>query len=89
MAHKKGQGSTTNGRDSNSQRLGVKKYDGEVVKAGNIIIRQNGTPIHPGLNVGKGKDDTLFALTAGKVKFGWRKGKHCVNVLPEVAEAVN
>lgn len=89
MAHKKGQGSTTNGRDSNAQRLGVKKYDGEIVRAGNIIIRQRGTPIHPGLNVGKGKDDTLFALTDGSVKFGWRKGKHCVHVMAVVAEAVN
>lgn len=81
MAHKKGQGSTTNGRDSNAQRLGTKKYDGEVVKAGNIIIRQRGTPIHPGKNVGIGKDDTLFALAAGTVKFGWYKGKHVVNVV--------
>lgn len=89
MAHKKGQGSSTNGRDSNAQRLGVKKYDGEIVKAGNILIRQRGTPIHPGLNVGKGKDDTLFALTAGRVKFGWRKGKHVVSILNEEAEAVN
>ncbi len=89
MAHKKGQGSTTNGRDSNSQRLGVKKYDGEVVKAGNILVRQNGTPLHPGNNVGKGKDDTLFSLIAGTVKFGWRKGKHCVHVMPIAAEAVN
>lgn len=69
MAHKKGQGSTTNGRDSNAQRLGVKKYDGELVRAGNIIIRQRGTPIHPGINVGKGKDDTLFALTDGTPLF--------------------
>ncbi|MDD2998783.1 MAG: 50S ribosomal protein L27 [Erysipelotrichia bacterium] len=89
MAHKKGQGSTTNGRDSNAQRLGTKKYDGEVVKSGNIIIRQRGTPIHPGINVGKGKDDTLFALTEGKVKFMWYKGKHCVSVFPEATEAVN
>ena len=69
MAHKKGQGSVKNGRDSESKRLGVKKYDGEVVKAGNIIIRQRGTNVHPGNNVGIGSDDTLFALVDGKVKF--------------------
>ncbi|NMG60481.1 50S ribosomal protein L27, partial [Geitlerinema sp. P-1104] len=62
MAHKKGTGSTRNGRDSNSQRLGVKRYGGEVVTAGNILVRQRGTKIHPGTNVGLGKDDTLFAL---------------------------
>ncbi|GAB4272445.1 MAG: 50S ribosomal protein L27 [Candidatus Rifleibacteriota bacterium] len=85
MAHKKGQGSTTNGRDSNPKMLGVKKYDGQEVIAGNIIIRQRGTPINPGLNVGIGKDDTLFALTDGKVKFGRRKGRHVVNVIPAEA----
>ena len=74
MAHKKGQGSVKNGRDSESKRLGVKKYDGEVVKAGNIIIRQRGTNVHPGNNVGIGSDDTLFALIDGTVKFE-RKGK--------------
>ncbi len=90
MAHKKGQGSTTNGRDSNAQRLGVKKYDGELVLAGNIIIRQRGTPVHPGTNVGKGKDDTLYALAEGTVKFGWRKGKKVVSVLELAAtDAVN
>lgn len=89
MAHKKGQGSTTNGRDSNAQRLGTKKFAGEQVRAGNIIIRQRGTPIHPGPNVGKGKDDTLYALTEGKVKFIWYKGKHCVSVIAEATEAVN
>lgn len=90
MAHKKGQGSTTNGRDSNAQRLGVKKYDGELVLAGNIIIRQRGTPVHPGTNVGKGKDDTLYALAEGTVKFGWRKGKKVVSVLELTAtDAVN
>ena len=83
MAHKKGQGSVKNGRDSESKRLGVKKYDGEVVKAGNIIIRQRGTNVHPGNNVGKGSDDTLFALIDGKVKFE-RKGrdKKQVSVYP-------
>ncbi len=82
MAHKKGQGSTTNGRDSNAQNLGVKKYDGQAVIAGNIIIRQRGTPINPGLNVGLGKDDTLFALTDGTVKFGRRKARRVVDVIP-------
>ena len=69
FAHKKGVGSTKNGRDSQSKRLGVKKADGSTVLAGNIILRQRGTHIHPGVNVGKGSDDTLFALTSGKVKF--------------------
>jgi large subunit ribosomal protein L27 len=69
MAHKKGQGSTKNGRDSNSQRLGVKRYGGEVVKAGNIIVRQRGTKFHAGPGVGIGNDHTLFALIAGQVKF--------------------
>ena len=69
MAHKKGVGSTRNGRDSNAQRLGVKKFGGEIVKAGNIIMRQRGTKIHPGENVGIGRDDTLFALVDGSVKF--------------------
>ena len=74
MAHKKGQGSVKNGRDSESKRLGVKKSDGQTVKAGNILIRQRGTKVYPGLNVGIGSDDTLFALINGKVKFE-RKGK--------------
>ncbi|WP_448807436.1 50S ribosomal protein L27 [Aminobacterium colombiense] len=69
FAHKKGQGSTTNGRDSIGKRLGIKKYAGEVVKGGNILVRQRGTKVHPGLNVGRGKDDTLFALSAGVVKY--------------------
>lgn len=69
MAHKKGVGSTRNGRDSNAQRLGVKKYGGELVKAGNIIVRQRGTQFHPGVNVGMGKDHTLFALIEGNVAF--------------------
>jgi len=69
FAHKKGMGSTKNGRDSESKRLGVKKGDGQAVVAGNILVRQRGTKIHPGVNVGKGSDDTLFALTDGKVKF--------------------
>lgn len=74
MAHKKGVGSSRNGRDSNAQYLGVKKYDGEKVLAGNIIVRQRGTRIHPGDHVGIGRDDTLFALVSGKVKFS-RLGK--------------
>ena len=69
FAHKKGVGSTKNGRDSEAKRLGVKKSDGQAVTAGNIIVRQRGTKIHPGLNVGRGSDDTLFALVDGKVKF--------------------
>ncbi len=69
MAHKKGGGSTRNGRDSNAQRLGVKKFGGERVLAGNIIVRQRGTRIHPGANVGRGNDDTLFALVDGTVQF--------------------
>ena len=74
MAHKKGMGSTKNGRDSESKRLGVKRADGQVVLAGNILVRQRGTKIHPGNNVGIGKDDTLFALIDGRVKFE-RQGK--------------
>lgn len=74
MAHKKGVGSSRNGRDSNAQYLGVKKYDGEKVLAGNILVRQRGTRIHPGDHVGIGRDDTLFALASGKVKFS-RLGK--------------
>ena len=69
FAHKKGMGSTKNGRDSESKRLGVKRADGQFVLAGNILVRQRGTHIHPGVNVGKGSDDTLFALIDGKVKF--------------------
>jgi large subunit ribosomal protein L27 len=75
MAHKKGVGSSSNGRDSIAKRLGVKKYGGQVVKAGNIIVRQRGTKFHPGLNVGRGGDDTLFALKDGVVKFKVGKGK--------------
>lgn len=72
MAHKKGQGSTRNGRDSNAQRRGVKTYGGQVVKTGSIIVRQCGTPFKPGQNVGRGRDDTLFALADGKVRFRGR-----------------
>lgn len=83
FASKKGQGSTKNGRDSNPKYLGVKKYDGEVVKAGNIVVRQRGTKFHPGNNVGCGKDYTLFALTDGFVKFETLKGKKRVSVYAE------
>ncbi len=85
MAHKKGQGSSRNGRDSNAQYRGIKLYDGQVVTPGNIIVRQLGTVVHPGRNVGMGKDYTLFALTEGTVKFGRnRYGKTSVSiVLPE------
>lgn len=86
MAHKKGGGSSRNGRDSNSQRLGVKRYAGEYVLAGNILIRQRGTHIRPGLNVGAGKDDTLFATINGIVKFDLVRGRKRVNVVPEVKE---
>ena len=81
MAHKKGASSSRNGRDSNAQRLGVKRFGGQVVKAGEIIVRQRGTKFHPGDNVGRGGDDTLFALTAGEVKLGHRKGRKVVNIL--------
>ena len=80
MAHKKGGGSSKNGRDSNSQRLGVKRFGGQVVKAGEIIVRQRGTRFHPGLNVGKGKDDTLFAKEAGKVVFSVKLGRKYINI---------
>jgi len=82
MSKTKGGGSTRNGRDSNAQRLGVKRYDGEVITAGTIIVRQRGTRIHPGDNVGRGGDDTLFATADGAVKFGSRRGRKLVDVLP-------
>ena len=83
MAHKKGGGSSGNGRDSNSKRLGVKKYGGEAVISGNILVRQRGTRIHPGLNVGIGKDDTLFAVAEGVVMYDHRRGgRKRVNVIP-------
>lgn len=81
MSKTKGGGSTRNGRDSNAQRLGVKVYDGGAVNAGTIIVRQRGTKFHPGVNVGRGGDDTLFALASGKVKFGQRKGRKLVDVV--------
>lgn len=87
MAHKKGMGSSRNGRDSQSKRLGVKLYDGQVVRAGGIIVRQRGTRIHPGENVGMGRDHTLFALVDGSVKFGWhKKDKKNVNVFAVAGE---
>ena len=85
MAHKTGGGSTRNGRDSNAQRLGVKRYAGQFVLSGNILVRQRGTRIHPGMNVMKGKDDTLFAVANGVVVFDLVRGKKRVNVLPEEA----
>jgi large subunit ribosomal protein L27 len=82
MAHKKGLGSSKNGRDSNAQRLGVKRFGGQVVNAGEIIVRQRGTHFHPGVNVGRGSDDTLFALAGGAVEFGTRRGRRVVNIVP-------
>ena len=83
MAHKKGMGSTRNGRDSEAKRLGVKKFGGEAVKAGNIIVRQRGTQHYPGANVGMGKDHTLYALSSGVVKFQVKaKGRSYVSVIP-------
>ena len=87
MSKTKGGGSTRNGRDTNSQRLGVKAIDGTKVSAGAIIVRQRGTRFHPGLNVGIGKDDTLFATAPGFVKFGSRKGRKLVDILPPVEAA--
>ncbi len=84
MAHKKGQGSSRNGRDSNAQRLGVKRFGGEKVLAGNILIRQRGTKFHPGINVQKGGDDTLFAVADGIVKFEVKRGdRKVINVIQQ------
>ncbi|MGH3978489.1 MAG: 50S ribosomal protein L27 [Pseudonocardiaceae bacterium] len=82
MAHKKGASSSRNGRDSNAQRLGVKRFGGQVVSAGEILIRQRGTKFHPGAGVGRGRDDTLFALQAGAVQFGTKHGRKTVNIVP-------
>jgi large subunit ribosomal protein L27 len=82
MAHKKGASSSRNGRDSNAQYLGVKRFGGQKVNAGEIIVRQRGTKFHPGVNVGRGKDDTLFALSAGAVQFGEKRGRKTVNIVP-------
>ena len=84
MAHKKGGGSSRNGRDSNPQYLGVKKYEGQVVKAGNILMRQRGTKFHPGFNVGMGRDNTLFAKTNGTVKFAGGEARRKISVYPSV-----
>ena len=82
MAHKKGASSSRNGRDSNAQRLGVKRFGGQLVNAGEIIVSQRGTHFHPGDGVGRGGDDTLFALRDGNVEFGTRRGRRVVNVTP-------
>ena len=82
MAHKKGQGSSRNGRDSNSNRLGVKRYAGQLVKGGTIIVRQRGTKFHPGVNVGRGNDDTLYAMIEGQVKFEGPEARRRVSVYP-------
>ncbi len=80
MAHKKGASSSRNGRDSNAQRLGVKRFGGQQVNAGEILVRQRGTHFHPGDNVGRGGDDTLFALVAGAVEFGRKRGRRVVSI---------
>jgi large subunit ribosomal protein L27 len=82
MASKKGVSSTRNGRDSNAQYLGIKRFGGQVVNSGEILVRQRGTKFHPGANVGRGKDDTLVALAAGAVEFGRARGRNVVNVVP-------
>ncbi|HEY2207118.1 MAG TPA: 50S ribosomal protein L27 [Pseudonocardia sp.] len=82
MAHKKGASSSRNGRDSNAQRLGVKRFGGQNVSAGEILVRQRGTKFHPGTGVGRGGDDTLFALVTGAVAFGSKRGRKTVNVVP-------
>lgn len=89
MAHKKSGGSAKNGRDSHGQRLGVKRFDGQFVLPGTIIVRQRGTRIHPGLNVGMGRDYTIFAKTAGRVKFApySKDGRKKVSIIPEAAAA--
>ena len=81
MAHKKGASSSKNGRDSNAQYLGVKRFGGQLVNAGEILVRQRGTHFHPGDNVGRGKDDTLFALVPGVVEFGSKRGRKTVNIV--------
>jgi large subunit ribosomal protein L27 len=82
MAHKKGASSSRNGRDSEAKRLGVKRFGGQVVSAGEILVRQRGTKFHPGELVGRGRDDTLFALAAGAVQFANRRGRKLVNIVP-------
>jgi large subunit ribosomal protein L27 len=87
MAHKKGAGSSRNGRDSNGQRRGVKRFGGQAVRAGNILVRQVGTVFHPGTNVGMGRDFTLFALIDGTVRFGQLRGRQIVSIVPAPAAA--
>jgi large subunit ribosomal protein L27 len=89
MAHKKGASSTKNGRDSNSKRLGVKRYGGQLVSAGEILVRQRGTHFHPGVGVGRGGDDTLFALVDGNVEYGTKRGRRVVNIVSAVASAAD
>src|SRR3954470_14651668 len=86
MAHKKGASSSRNGRDSNAQRLGVKRFGGQVVKDGEILVRQPATHFHPGLNVGRGGDDTLFATAAGAVEFGNLRGRRVVSIVPSESQ---
>ena len=88
MAHKKGASSSRNGRDSNAQRLGVKRFGGQQVSAGEILIRQRGTKFHPGDNVGRGGDDTLFALASGSVQFGIKRKRRIVNIIPADGQGV-
>jgi large subunit ribosomal protein L27 len=85
MAHKKGASSSRNGRDSAAKRLGVKRFGGQLVKPGEILVRQRGTHFHPGPGVGRGNDDTLFALVSGVVEFGNRRGRRAVSVVPDAA----
>ncbi|TMQ69354.1 MAG: 50S ribosomal protein L27 [Candidatus Eisenbacteria bacterium] len=88
MAHKKGQSSSKNNRESNAQRLGIKRFGGEAVRSGTILVRQRGTKFHPGLNVGRGKDDTLFALVDGHVKFArWGRDRKRVHIVPAATAA--
>jgi large subunit ribosomal protein L27 len=82
MAHKKGASSSRNGRDSAGKRLGVKRFGGQLVNAGEILVRQRGTHFHPGDGVGRGRDDTLFALVTGSVEFGSKRGRKVVNIVP-------
>ena len=89
MAHKKGQGSSRNGRDSNGQRRGVKRFGGQAVRAGNILVRQVGTVFHPGNNVGMGRDFTLFALVDGTVRYVQTRGRQIVNIDPAPAPAAS
>jgi large subunit ribosomal protein L27 len=87
MAHKKGVGSSRNGRDSNSQRLGAKAFGGQTVPGGSILMRQRGTKFHPGVNVGRGKDDTLFAKISGVVEYAESRGRRIINIRPVAAVA--